>query len=243
MIALTALCLTLRGVADDQIVKTNGDTVTGRITGISDGAAMVETAIAGGGKASFPVMLADIKSVKMAPPPAVAKVQAPNTPPGEVIAALEAPVKQFAGLQAPWVIDAMAQLGDAYSQVGQTPKALAIYNEIGTLYPGSSYVNVAIASKAELDLSAGNIDAAMKEVQPIVEKANQDIAPSPTDGATYAKAFLVYGRGLEAQKKLPEALEAFLTVKTMFYQNPTIVAEADHYAQDLRAKNPDIGVE
>jgi tetratricopeptide (TPR) repeat protein len=242
--ALAALCLTLRAVADDQIVKTDGSPpISGTILGVSDGAATVQTQIPGGGVAKFPVMIADIKSITMATPPAVAKVQAPNTPPGEVIAALEGPVKQFAGLPVTWVVDAMAQLGDAYSQVGQTDKALEIYNKIGSLYPNSPYTAVADASRAQVDLDAGQVDEALKIVQPIVDKANQDIAPSPIDGATYAKAFIVYGRALEVQKKLPEALEAFLTVKTMFYQNPNLVAEADHYAQDLRAKNPDIGVE
>jgi tetratricopeptide (TPR) repeat protein len=224
-------------------VKSDGTTVSGAILGVSDGAATVESKLPGGGIAKFPVMFADIKSITMATPPAVAAVQAPNTPPGQVIAALEGPVKQFAGLPATWVVDAMAQLGDAYSQVGQTDQGLAIYNEIGSLYPHSPYTAVADASRAQLDLDAGKVDDALKIVQPIVDKANQDIAPSPIDGGTYAKAFIVYGRALEAQKKLPEALEAFLTVKTMFYQNPNLVAEADHYAQALRAKNPDIGIE
>ena len=243
VIALATVCVTLRAVADDQIVKTDGTTVSGRITGVSDGAATVESQIAGGGKANFPVMLADIKSITMAAPPAVAKAEAPNTPPGQVIAALESPVNQYAGLPAGWVVDAMAQLGDAYSQVGQTDKALAIYNKIGALYPNSPYTAVADASRAQVDVDGGKIDDALKIVQPIVDKANQDIAPSPVNGSTYAKAFIVYGRVLEAQKKLPEALEAFLTVKTMFYQNPNLVAEADHYVQQLRAQNPDIGID
>jgi tetratricopeptide (TPR) repeat protein len=243
LLALAALCLTLRGVADDQIVKNNGETVSGRITGVSNGGVMIESKTASGGVAKFPVFLADIKTVTMPTPPEVAKVQAAGTAPGDVIAALETPVKQFAGLKVGWVIDAMAQLGDAYSQVGQTDKALAVYNEIGTLYPGSAYVHIADASKAQLSLEAGKIDDAMKIVQPIVDQANQDIAPSPIDGATYAKAFIVYGRGLMAQKKLPEALEAFLTVKTMFYQNPALVAEAEHYAKDLRDQNKDLGVQ
>lgn len=243
IIVLAALCLTLRGVADDQIVKTDGTTVSGTILGVSDGAATIQNQIPGGGVAKFPVMLADIKSVTMATPPAVAKAQAPNTPPGDVMAALEGPVKQFAGLPATWVVNAMAQLGDAYSQVGQTDKALAIYNEIGALYPNSPYTAVADASRAQVDIDANKIDDALKIVQPIVAKANQDIAPSPIDGATYAKAFIVYGRALQAQKNMTGALEAFLTVKTMFYQNPNLVAEADHYVQDLRTKNPDVGVE
>jgi tetratricopeptide (TPR) repeat protein len=242
MIALAAGGLTLRAVADDQIVKNDGTTVTGHILGVSDGAATVEQHI-GSGVGKFPIMLSDIKSIQMDPPPGVAQAESPSTPPGDVIHALEAPVNQFAGLQAKWVVDAMARLGDAYSQVGQTDKALEIYNKIGSLYPNSAYINVANASRAQVDVDAGKLDDALNIVKPIVDKANQDIAPSPIDGATYAKAFIVYGRVLEAQKKLPEALEAFLTVKTMFYQNPNLVAEADHYAQDLRTQNPNLGVD
>ncbi|MEI9998147.1 MAG: hypothetical protein WDO13_02725 [Verrucomicrobiota bacterium] len=48
---------------------------------------------------------------------------------------------------------------------------------------------------------------------------------------------------LESRKQFPQALEAYLTVTTMFYQNPSLVAEADHYAKDLRTKNPGLGVE
>jgi tetratricopeptide (TPR) repeat protein len=243
LIVLTALCLTLRGVAEDQIVKNNGETFSGRITGVANGGVMIETKNAAGGVAKFPVFLADIKSVAMATPPDVARVQAAETPPADVITALEAPVKQFAGVPVGWVVDAMSQLGDAYARAGQTAKALAVYNEIGTLYPGTAYVHIADASKAELSLEAGKVDEAMKIVQPLVEQANQNIAPSPVDGASYAKAFIVYGRGLVAQQKLPEALEAFLTVKTMFYQNPALVAEAERYAKDLRDKNKDLGVE
>jgi tetratricopeptide (TPR) repeat protein len=188
-------------------------------------------------------MQSDIKSIAMDPPAAVKQVQAPNKPtPGEVIAALQAPVNQYAGLNTKWVVDAMAQLGDAYSQVGQTDKALEIYNKIGALYPNSPYTAIADASRAQVDIDAGKYDDAMKIVEPIVTKANQDLAPSAIDGSTYAKAFIVYGRVLEAQKKLPEALEAFLTVKTMFYQNANTVAEAEHYAQELRKQDPTLGV-
>ena len=242
-VALASACLTLRVVADDQIVQTNGQPVSGHITGVSGGAATIQTRTASGGTAQFPVMISDIKSITMDTPAAVKQAETPGTAPGDVIHALEGPANQFAGLPAPWVVDAMAHLGDAYSQVGQTDKALEIYNKIGSLYPNSAYINVANASRAQVDVDAGKFDDALKIVQPIVDKANQDIAPSPIDGATYAKAFIVYGRVLEAQKRLPEALEAFLTVKTMFYQNPSSVAEADHYAQDLRSKNPGLGVD
>jgi tetratricopeptide (TPR) repeat protein len=243
VVALASACVTLRAVADDQIVETNGQTVTGQITGVSGGAATILTRTSTGGTAQFPVMISDIKSITMDAPPEVKQAETPGTAPNDVIHALEGPANQYAGLPAKWVVDAMAQLGDAYSQVGQTDKALGIYNKIGSLYPGSPYVNIANASRAQVDVDAGKIDDALAIVGPIVEKANSDLAPSPFDGSTYARAFIVYGRVMAAQKKLPQALEAFLTVKTMFYQNPSSVAEADHYAQDLRSKNPGLGVD
>jgi tetratricopeptide (TPR) repeat protein len=239
-------CLTLMGfcvMADDQIVKTDGTIITGQIIGVSGDQVMVQGSTSGGGISRVPYYLSDVKSIKLAVPAEVIKVQKPGVSPGVVIGTLEPVVKQFAGLPAPWVVDAMAQLGDNYSQVGMVEKAQAIYNQIGLLYPNSVYENVAKASQAELSFEAGRIDEALAVVQPIVDQANKDIAPSPADGAIYAKAFLVYGKALAAQKKPQKALEAFLTVKTMFYQNPNLVAQADQLAQTLRDHNPGLGIE
>ena len=242
-IALASIFLALRVVADDQIVKKDGTVIAGHIASVSGEQVWVEGRTSNGGISKVPYYISDIKSISMAVPADVAKVQAPNTPPAVVIATLEPQVKLFAGLPVPWVVDAMAQLGDAYTQVGQNSQAMDIYTKIGALYPGSAYVNVANASKAQMALDANKVDDALKIVQPIVDEANKNIAPSPTDGATYAKAFLVYGKVLLAQKKPQLALEAFLTVKTMFYQNPALVAEAEHYVEDVRKNNPGIGVE
>ena len=241
--SLAFIWLGLRLVADDQIVKKDGTAATGHIVSVSDGQVFLETHTSTGGIAKLPYFMADIKSVTMETPADVVKVQAPGTEPGLVISTLEPEVKKFEGLTAPWVVNAMAQLGDAYTQVGQLDKALAVYNEISQFYPGSPYENVATASRAELSLNAGKIDEALGMVQPIVDAANKNIAPSPKDGETYAKAFLVYGRAKEAQKQPQAALEAYLTVKTMFYQNPTLVAEAEHFAKDLRDKNPGFGID
>lgn len=242
-VALASIFLALRLVADDQIVKKDGTVIPGQITGVSGDQVWVVSHTSNGGIAKVPYYISDIKSISMATPANVSQVQAPNTPPATVISTLEPEVKLFAGLPAPWVVDAMAQLGDAYTQVGQTNKAMEIYTKIGELYPGSAYVNVANASKAQMALDANKVEEALKIVQPIVDEANKNIAPSPAEGATYAKAFLVYGKVLLAQKKPQQALEAFLTVKTMFYQNPTLVAEAEHYVDDVRKNNPGIGVE
>lgn len=243
LIASAFLLLALRSIADDQITKTDGSVIPGTIVGVSDGQVTIKTHDSSGGLAKFPITITDIKSVSMATPADVTKVQAEGVAPSAVIAALEPEVKQFAGLPVDWVVAAMAQLAEAYASQGQADRALAIYNQIIQLYPGSTYENVAKAGQAEMSFKAGKIDEALAAVQPIVDQANKNIAPSPLDGALYAKAFLVYGQVLEAQKKTRQALEAYLTVKTMFYQNPLLVDQADQFAKNLRDQNPGIGIE
>jgi hypothetical protein len=228
--------------ADDKIVQKSGAVITGQIVGVSGGEVTVMSKTSNGGTARIPYALSDIKSVEMAPPPAA--IQADGQAPGAVVAALKPVVQQYAGLPADWVLKAMGQLADAYSQLGQDDAATAIYAQIGQLYPGSSYTNIAVAGQAKLLLKQGRIDQALAAVKPIIDAANKDVAPSPSDGRAFANAFLVYGQILEAQKKFPEALEAYLTVKTMFYQPELagLVAQSEQLAQNLRAQDPGLGV-
>jgi tetratricopeptide (TPR) repeat protein len=239
--AFLLICSIVRLPADDQIVKNDGSTINGQIVSVSGGQVMVAIRASNGNINKIPYYVSDIKSVSMTTPPEVAKAQ--GAAPQVVISSLEPVVKQFAGLPAVWVVQAMAQLASAYTAVNQSDRALALYNQIDTLYPGSAYHTQAVAGRAQLSLKAGKIDDALAAVQPIVDQANKDIAPSPTDGALYASAFLVYGQALEAQKKNEQALEAYLTVKTMFYQNPALADQADQLAKNLRANNPGLGVE
>ena len=240
--AFVCILLMLRVVADDQIIKTDGTVISGEIKSASDGQVMIETHTPSGGTATFPVNISDIKTINLPIPAAVTTAEAPGVAPADVITALDPVVKSLAGVPVPWVVDAMAHLADAYTAQGQGDQAAAIYNQILQLYPGSTYTYVARAGKAAMSLKAGKIDEALAAVQPIVDQANKNIAPSPTDGALYANAFLVYGQALEAQKKFQQALEAYLTVKTMFYQDAGLAAKADELAKNLRDQNPGLGV-
>jgi tetratricopeptide (TPR) repeat protein len=242
-VVLALILSTVSSTAEDQITKKDGSTITGQVLGVSDGRVMVQSTTSRGGVAKGLYPLTDIKSVDMAVPAAVTAVQAPGTTPAAVVASLEPAVKQFAGLPAIWVVGAMAQLAEAYAAENQPDRALAVYNQILQFYPGSAYETVAKAGMAGMDLKAGKIDEAFNAVQPILERADKDIAPSPIDGAIYASAFLVRGQVYESQKKPQKALEDYLTVKTMFYQNPTLVDQADQLAKSLRDHNPGLGID
>jgi hypothetical protein len=229
------------GTADDIQLK-SGSTVTGEITGVSDGQISITITLASGGAGKTVVNLSDVKSVDMPPPDSMAALKA-DAPPATVIATLSPLVKAYAGLSTQWVIDAMAQLADAYENSNQDAQAVAIYAQINQLYPNSSYQNAAAAGLAQLDLQQGKVDDALAKLQPIIDKASADLAPSPEEGRSYARAFLVYGRALQQEKQYSKALEAYLTVKTMFYQNPVLAAQADQLASALRQQNPGLGVD
>lgn len=247
LIALAFALLTLRSNADDQIIKNDGTTVSGQITGVSGDGSDREVDIisqaANGGTAKNIVYITDIKSVIMAPPDPVAKVQPPDTAPADVIAALDPQVKQFAGLPADWVVTSMAQLADAYGATGKPDRAAALYTQIHQLYPNSPYENEATAGQAKLLLQQGKLDDAMNLIKPVIDAANQKLAPSTAEGGPDASAFLVYGQILEKQQQPKQALEAYLTVKTIFYQNPVLVEQAGQLAKALRDQNPGLSVD
>jgi tetratricopeptide (TPR) repeat protein len=228
--------------AEDRLIQKNGNVITGQVVSVAGGQVSVLSKTANGGEARVPYMISDLRSVEMTPPAAFTGVKGQSS--AAVVAALAPLVKDYAGLPADWVLDAMGQLADAYSELGQIDAANAIYNQINQLYPGTPYTNIAVAGQAKLLLKQGKLDQALATIQPVITAANQDVAPSPADGRSYASAFLVYGQILEAQKKLPEALEAYLTVKTMFYQPElaSLVAQSDELAKNLRAQNPGLGV-
>jgi tetratricopeptide (TPR) repeat protein len=241
MLALAFAALSLR--ADDQITLTNGQVINGSVVSISGTQVMVQTTTSRGGIAKIPYQLGDIKSVTMKVPDAVAKAENPATPPEQAIAGLEPAIQQYAGLPAAWIVDAMGKLAEAYAASGHGDKASEMFTKIDTAYPNSKYHAQAVAGRASMTLKSGKVDQAFGEISPIIEQANQNLAPSPDDAATYARAFLVYGDILDAQKKPEKALEAYLTVKTMFYQDTGLVTDADTRAKALREKNPNLGVD
>ncbi len=225
----------------DELKLKSGDTVSGHITGFSDGQVAIASSTAAGGTAKLSYNLDSIQKIDMAAPDAVAALK--DAPPATVVATLEPLIREYAGLPADWVVGAMGQLADAYDATGEPAKSEAIYAQINQLYPHSLYLDAAVSGTAKMQLQQGKIDEALATLQPLVTKAGQDLAPAPDEGKFYARAFLVYGQALEKKQQFPQALEAFLTVKTMFYQDPALAAEAESDAAALRRQNPGVSVD
>jgi tetratricopeptide (TPR) repeat protein len=225
----------------DTLTLKNGTQVGGHIESVGDGQAIVTATTPNGGTVRLPYQLSEIQSVEMPAPPELAQVSGQT--PEQVVSTLSPLVKEDAGLPADWVIDAMGQLADAYLSLHQDEKANAIYAQIAQLYPDSSYTAIATAGQAKVLLAQGKVPEALDAVQPLIDAANQTLVPSASEARAYANAFLVYGQILESQKKYSEALEAYLTVKTLFYENQALVDQSAMRVQNLRAQQPGVSVE
>ena len=239
--AVLTLAATSSVALADQLTMNNGQVMPGHIISVSNGQVTVQSAASNGSLVTLPYQLSDIKTVSMAAPPELAAAK--GQPPAQVVATLAPLVKAYAGLPTDWVLDAMGRLADAYSALNQDDAANAIYAQINQLYPGSVYTPIATAGQAKVLLSQGKADQALTTLRPVIDAANKTMAPSASQARAYANAFLVYGQILETQKKYSQALEAYLTVKTMFYQNRALVDESDQLVQKLRATAPGVSVD
>lgn len=193
--------LTSLSFAEDTLTMKNGNVLAGKIVSVADGAVTFQSTASNGSKVTLPYQISDIKSVKMDPPPEFLAVK--GQPPAQQVAALAPLVKAYAGLPTDWVLDAMAQLADAYTATNQGAQAAAIYAQINQLYPGSAYTLIATAGQANLLLTQGKPDAALAAVQPVIDAANKTMAPSASDARAYANAFWFTGRCSRRKRNIP----------------------------------------
>ncbi|HSI86934.1 MAG: tol-pal system YbgF family protein [Candidatus Methylacidiphilales bacterium] len=230
---LALLVAVPRVVAQDKIVKNDGSVVQGTIQEFRSGSVMINV-----NGAVLGVKAPEINKVEMQAPAEF--TQAKTLAPAEQIKKLAPLVAKFKGMPSDWVTEAMADVARAHSALGQDQQSLAIYEEMEKLYPNNRFRIQASAGKAEMLLKSNKPEEALKMIAPLIEQANKTISPSDDDAKLYANAFLVQGRALEAQGKLSEALEAYLTVVTTLYQNADVAKKAEELATKLRHSNPNL---
>lgn len=220
----------------DKITLKTGQEVAGKILEVSGGAVKVSV-----GAGTIPYPLANIASVQMTAPADIEKAHAAS--PDQAIVLLDPIVKKFKGLPVDWVAEAMVLLADSYTFGGKDAESMAVFEEMIKLYPGSRYQVRAQAGLAKASLKDGKFDEVLSRLAPLVAQANKEFSPSQEDGRVYSEAFLLQGQALEKQGKAKEALESYLTVVTVFYQNPVAAKTAQEQADKLRKNNPQVVAE
>ena len=224
---------------EDTVYLKAGDPQKGQIIG-ADGVNLLLEITIGSGKGKVPIPLANIQKVEMAVPTELRSLA--KSDPAAIITALEPLVKKFKGVPVDWIVDAMGTLADAYTSTGKMEESKALYAQVEQLFPGSKYLIKANVGKAKGLFAAGNLDEALKQLEPLIELADKTAAPTSEEGRLYGEAFLVKGRILEKKNDLEGALESYLTTITSFYQNVDVVSQAEEQAKKLRSQNPQLVV-
>ncbi len=227
----------LDGDAAGRIVKQDGATMEGEVTGVSGD--QVQVKLEAG---TIGMSLSQIKSVEMPAPKEIAALQAdPNPAPATVLATAEPLVKNFEGLPADWLVDALVLIGNAYASQGDYEKSAAVFEKIKKTYGDRSYSLEANLGLARVALKQNRVDDALPLLQPLLAKARESISHSPSESRMYGEAFLLDGQALEAKGDAPGAFEAYLTAN-IFNQDPAAFQVADGKAQALRTSHPGLKV-
>jgi len=217
--------------AQDKIFFKDGKDQEGRITKVANNRVFMRIP-----SGEIPYPITNIERIDMPPPAQLAK--AAGLPAPQQISLLEPLVQQFRGLPVAWLVDAMGQLAAAYSDTNQGDKAMALYKEIQSSFPGSKFEMVAKTGLARERLKDNDISGALALLKPVIEESNKTLMPTRSDSRIFADAYIVRGMALEKNSMDDQALESYLAVVTIFYHNPRALAEAQQKADELRAKNP-----
>ena len=220
-------------LAADTVIRKNGQTLEGTVTGSGKGNVRIKV-----GDATTSVPLADVKQLSMQPPAefTAAAAQLSRGDAKGAIAALEQINMNYEGLPASWAERAAVMLGDARLATGDKEGAKAAYEKFSKTYPAS--VALANLGMARLAVESGDMPGASKLLEPLAIKSAQTVQPADQDGPAFSQTFYLLGRIDEAAGDKSGALENYLKASALFPFDQNAVADAKKRADALRTENP-----
>jgi hypothetical protein len=241
--AVLGLLLLVGGSVLAQNAPTGSDTITLRtnppqrksgvvVTGVTGGRVMVRE---GSGEIGYD--LAQIESVVKAPPAEFSQgmrfVEAGDAE--KALPLLKGVADRFKGLPIAWAQDATAAVGNLNLSLGKVSDAEAAFADLKKAYGGANSI-AATVGEARLAAAKGKFADARALVDPIVKEALTKKNISRADSQLYGQAYFVLGQVAEGENKLPEAMENYCRTVAIFYQERSVVAEAQKRIDGLRQK-------
>ncbi len=203
------------------------------ITGMQGNRMMVRDA---SGEVGYDV--AQVQKVVKAPPAEVARARQ-SIDAGNFEAALplvKAVTDRFKGLPIAWAQESTGMLGNIYVSLDKLPEAEAAFVDFERLYGGTNSEGAKIG-KARLAAAKKRYSEAREIASGIVTGALTKKNVTRAESQIYGQAYFVLGQCAEGENKLPEAMENYARTVAIFYQEPTIVKEAQKRIDELRKKN------
>ena len=213
----------------------------GRITGVQGDAILLNIP---NGKTSVP--LAQVVRVDAAAPAAYATgIQAYNAGNYDrALAELRTFGEAFRGLPTEWEQQTLAALGSIYLEKNDVAKAEAAFNDLRRYYPKASGGGLQLSvAQARIAFAKNNGAQAKPQLDAIIQAALKSPAEvTRTDGAAYGQACYLMARLQERESNYQGALENYLRVVTLFYQDAPLTGRAQKSADDLRAAHKNLSV-
>ena len=197
-----------------------------------------------GGKTSVP--LAQVARIEAAPPAAYATgISAYNAGNfDKALADLRSFGEAFRGLPTDWEQQTLSALGSIYLDKNDTAKAEAAFNDLRRYYPKApgSGLQLSVA-QARISFAKNNSAQAKGQLDAIIQAALKSPAEvTRADGAAYGQACYLMARLQERDSNFQGALESYLRVVALFYQDATLTTRAQKGADELRAAHKDVSV-
>lgn len=225
---------TIAGAQDTVTLKTNPPQMKTNvtITGVVGTRVMVRE---GAGEIGYDV--SQIESVVKAAPPEYAQgmrfVEAGDAE--KALPLLKGVADKFKGLPTAWAQDATAAVGNLYLSLGKIPEAEAAFADLKKAYGGANSLAASVG-EARLAAAKNKFSEARTIAEPIVKEALTKKNISRPENQLYGQAYFVLGQVAEGENKLPEAMENYCRTVAIFYQERSVVAEAQKRIDDLRQK-------
>lgn len=227
--------------AQDKIFLKSGEVLDGEVKSynLDKQAVTVKSSIG-----EIPYPLANISKIELSERPELAQAKAALKA-GQFQKAVELsqPLSdRFLGVDEGWVAEAAGTLADAQSALGKTGEAAKLYEKIMEVYPNSIYRLKGKIGQAKTLIASGNAAGALLALDEVEKAVEPAVVPDATTMQILSDVYLERGKAYEKTQKLPEALECYLKVATIYYLPADRAAAAEKLAQELTAKNKSVVV-
>ena len=223
--------------------QTATDTVTLKTTPPQRKTGVLVTGVVGGkvmireGSGEIGYNMAQIESVQKAAPTEFTRgmgfVEAGKME--EALPLLKAVADKYKGLPTTWAQDATAALGNLYLSLGKISEAETAFADLKNAYGGANSLAASVG-QARLAAAKKKYADARSIAEPIVRDALTKKNITRAESQLYGQAYFVLGQVAEGENKLPEAMENYCRTVAIFYQERSVVAEAQKRIDGLRQK-------
>ncbi len=195
------------------------------------------------GKGKLGLPLAQIKDVRMAPPPEIAQADQLHRQKNYdgALAVLQKVIARYRGLPSIWAQQAVATIGSLHLAKGDIPAAEKAFIDYQTMYPGQGSMQTDVGLSL-VAIARKDYAAAKTKLEPIAEAALKEKNVSQANALAYSATFLGLGQIEEAEGNNSEALEQYLRTVTLFFHDRAAAALALERADALRKAHKDIAV-